>query len=105
MLALSESNCLVFRNETGRFWTGKVLHKALRQVTLGNAQMIPCGLAVGSSDLIGLTSTGQFFAIEVKTKTGRASKEQLAFIEAVRANGGLAGIARTEQEALDIIRG
>ena len=105
MLAISAAGHTVWRNETGRFWTGRVLHKAGSQVTLGNAQMIPCGLSVGSSDLIGLTSDGQFFAIEVKAKAGRASKEQLAFIEAVRACGGLAGIARTEEEALRIIRG
>lgn len=105
MLSISEAGHTVWRNETGRFWAGRVLHRAGSQVTLGNAQMVPCGLAVGSSDLIGLTSEGRFFAIEVKTKTGRASKEQLLFIDAVRASGGIAGIARTEEEALKIIRG
>lgn len=105
MLALSEANCMVFRNETGQFWTGKILHKAGDQVTLGNARPIPCGLCVGSSDLIGLTSKGQFFAIEVKTSTGRPTKQQLTFISAIKEKGGLAGIARTTEEAINIING
>ena len=76
--------------------------------------MIACGLATGSSDLIGLTpvlitdgmvgqTIGVFTAIEVKTSNGRASKEQLTFIDAITKNGGYAGIARNEKDAIDII--
>lgn len=103
MIELSAMGCLVFRNETSGAWVGKVLHKTGQQVTLAGAKMIKFGLAVGSSDLIGLTASGQFFAIEVKTKTGRASKEQLNFIRQVRASGGLAGIARNVEQARGII--
>lgn len=103
MLALSEMGCLVFRNETSGAWVGKKIHQSGQQVTLSDARMIRFGLAVGSSDLIGLTSSGQFFAIEVKTKTGRATKEQLNFIEQIKKHGGLAGIARTVDEARGII--
>ena len=103
MLALSEAGCLIFRNETSGAWVGKKLHQAGDQVTLGDARMIRFGLCVGSADLIGLTATGQFLAIEVKTHTGRASKEQINFINQVRAHGGRAGIARSVKEALSII--
>jgi len=105
MLALSESGCLVFRNETSGAWVGKKVHQAGQQVTLADARMIRFGLCVGSSDLIGLTKYGRFFAIEIKTKTGRATKEQLNFIERVREAGGIAGIARSPQDALDLLRG
>jgi len=105
MLALSEAGCTVFRNETSGAWLGKIIHKAGNQVTIANAHMMVFGLAVGSSDIIGISQNGKFLAVEVKTATGRASKEQLAFIEAVRAAGGIAGIARNEQDALALISG
>ena len=103
MLALSEMGCLVFRNETSGAWVGKKIHQAGQQVTLADARLIRFGLCVGSSDLVGLTASGRFFAIEVKTKTGRATKEQLNFIEQIKKHGGLAGIARNVEDARGII--
>ena len=90
MLALSEAGCLIWRNNTG---------------VLKNAAGIPIkfGLCVGSSDLIGLTPTGRFLAVEIKPPTGKATHEQLRFIEAVRARGGIAGIARSPAEALALL--
>lgn len=92
MLALSEAGCLIWRNNTG---------------ALKNAAGIPIkfGLCVGSSDLIGLTPTGRFLAVEIKTPTGKPTPEQTRFLEAVRARGGIAGIARSPEEALDLLRG
>ena len=105
MLRLSEAGCTVWRNETSGAWLGKIIHKAGNQVTIANAHMMVFGLAVGSSDIIGIAPNGKFLAVEIKTTTGRATKEQLAFIEAVRAAGGIAGIARTPEEALALISG
>ena len=73
------------------------------------------GLCKGSSDLIGLRTitigpehVGQtmavFAAVEVKSATGRATPEQAAFIEAVQAMGGLAGIARSVDDAAAILQ-
>ena len=90
MLALSEAGCLIFRNNVG---------------VLKNAAGIPIrfGLAVGSSDLIGIAPGGRFLAVEIKTPTGKATPEQMRFIEAVRARGGIAGIARSPAEALALL--
>ncbi len=66
------------------------------------------GLGVGTSDLVGwLTVDGaaMFIAVEVKSESGRVSPEQTNFINAVRAAGGRAGIARSVQDAEDIIHG
>lgn len=104
MLALSEAGCTVFRNETGVFWAGKVIHKEPQAVTLGNARPIPCGLAVGSSDIIGISPNGKFLAAEVKTPKGRVRPEQTKFIEAVIRAGGIAGIVRSVEDALDLIK-
>ena len=90
MLALSEAGCLIFRNNVG---------------VLKNAAGIPIrfGLAIGSSDLIGIAPGGRFLAVQIKTPTGKATPEQLRFIEAVRARGGIAGIARSPAEALALL--
>ena len=95
---------------------GKVIHKDNQTVTLANARMIQAGLCRGGSDIIGIRPTvitqdmvgqtvGVFLADEVKTKTGRATKEQLRFIEAVNKAGGIAGVARSVDDALLLIRG
>lgn len=103
MLALSEAGCIVWRNNTGLGYTGRVIHKQGDVVTLAGSRVIPFGLCVGSADLIGITKEGKFLAVEVKTKTGKPTKEQLNFIAAVNAAGGKAGIARSVEEALSII--
>jgi hypothetical protein len=83
---------------------GKQIHREGDQVTLTNARMMTFGLCVGSSDIVGIAPDGRFLAVEVKTKTGRPTKEQLRFIEAVQSAGGIAGIARGAEEALELIR-
>lgn len=114
-LALSEEGLPVWRNETGSFWSGKVIHRAGNQVTLADAKMVQCGLCKGSSDLISITPVtitadmigqvlGVFTAPEVKTPKGRPSKEQVNFIERVNGYGGIAGIVRSPQDALDLVR-
>jgi hypothetical protein len=79
----------LFRNQVG------VLHTI-------DGRTIRAGLCVGSSDLIGWYN-GRFLAIEVKSDTGRTTTEQDAFLAAVRRGGGLAGVARSVDEALQII--
>lgn len=73
------------------------------------------GLCKGSSDLIGLRSitigpehVGQtlavFAAVEVKTQAGRITPDQQAFIDAVAGMGGLAGVARSVEDAAQILQ-
>lgn len=61
---------------------------------------IDAGLGTGSADLVGITNKGRFFAIEVKTPTGRQSPEQRAWAAFVERWGGYVGLARTPEEAL-----
>lgn len=64
------------------------------------------GLGLGSADLVGFRhSDGKFVAIEIKTDAGRVSPQQRAWLEFVRGHGCLAGVARTIDEALRIIKG
>lgn len=105
MLALSDAGCLVWRNNTGQAWQGKPIHRAGRQVTLADAFQIPYGLCVGSADLVGVAPCGRFLAVEVKTATGRVSEQQRVFLDAVLRAGGIAGIARSVDDAIALLRG
>jgi hypothetical protein len=101
-LQLSRGEVRLWRNNTGT-----LLDRQGRPVHFG--------LCKGSADLIGLRSitvcpehVGQrlavFAAIEVKSATGRATPEQLAFIDLVHQMGGLAGVARSVGEAAAHLR-
>lgn len=61
------------------------------------------GLTVGASDLIGCLA-GRFFALEVKTPSGRPSKEQLQFLQLVRDKGGFSAIVRSPEEAMSAVQ-
>jgi hypothetical protein len=105
MLALSEAGCTVWRNNTGAAHNGRVIHKSGSTVTLADSRMITYGLCVGSADLIGIRPDGRFIAIEVKTPKGRVTSEQERFIFHIQLMGGIAGVARSVDDALTLIRG
>lgn len=91
MLAVSEAGAIVFRNNVGF-------------ATYPNGTVVKYGVCnPGGSDLIGLAPGGRFLAIEVKVPGQRPTPEQQRFIDAVKAAGGVAGVARTVEEALAIL--
>ena len=90
MIAISKAGATVWRNNTG----------ALQDKT---GRLVRYGLCKGSSDLIGICPDGRFLAVEVKNNTGRATEDQLRFIDAVRSKGGRAGVARSVDDALRIL--
>lgn len=103
MLAASKAGARLQRMNAGVAWTGgPITRNADGSVTIKNARPFH-GVVRGVSDLCGWDATGRFVAIEVKTPTGRVTKDQLAFIEAVRRSGGRAGVARTVPDALAIL--
>ena len=57
----------------------------------------------GVSDILGVLR-GRFIAIEVKTPTGRLSKSQAKFLDEVKANGGLALVARSVEDVDNYLR-
>ncbi len=63
------------------------------------------GLPKGFSDLFGFRhSDGKIFFIEVKTPSGRLSKDQKHFLEQMRNYGAIAGVARSVDDAIKMIR-
>ena len=87
MLALSQDGHFVARANVGLFFTK-------------DGRRVSSGLPVGFSDVFGhRASDARAFYLEVKTTTGRASKEQLAFISAMQRRGAIAAIVRSVDEA------
>jgi len=96
-IACSTGNTRLFRNNTGTLQDQ-------------NGRPVSFGLAKGSADLIGwrtVTITPEmvgstvavFTSIEVKTATGRLRPEQQQWLDAVQAAGGIAGVARSVEDA------
>ncbi len=93
MLELSASGHFVCRANVGRFYTE-------------DGRPVRTGLPVGFSDLFGnRVGDARAFYIEVKTPTGRVRPEQAAFIRAMRTRGALAGVARSVNDAQQILAG
>lgn len=57
----------------------------------------------GLSDLIGCTSSGRFYAIEVKIPGEKPRENQEAFLGLIERLGGLCGVATSPEEALAIV--
>ena len=96
-LACSTGNTRLFRNNTGTLYD--------RQ-----GRPVQFGLCKGSADLIGWrtvtvtpemvgTQVAVFTSLEVKTPTGRLRPEQQQWLETVQAAGGIAGVARSVEDA------
>ena len=62
------------------------------------------GAIKGRSDLDAIKD-GRISFIEVKTATGRPSKDQLHFIERMKQIGCRSGIARSVEDAIKIVEG
>lgn len=115
MVALSRIGVRMFRNNNGVAWVGKILDQKADYIVLGNPRPLHAGLGTGSSDLIGWTTVtvtkemvGQrvalFTGIEVKTPRGRATPEQVNFIDQVEHAGGIGRVARSAAEAIGMLQ-
>ena len=98
----TRSDLRLFRNQVGQLPDPRT------------GRPVQFGLARGSADLIGWrtititpTMVGQrvavFTSIEVKTPAGRIRPDQSAWMGAVQAAGGIAGIARSVLDALQLV--
>lgn len=124
--ALTE-HCLCFRANVGQGWIGgkgdvmKITRPGPIQVMPGDvvirkARPFSTGLPEGFHDTFGIVpvtitpdmvgqTIGVFFSVEYKDTDGQATPEQLNFRQAIKRNGGRSGIARSAQDAVDIVLG
>lgn len=64
---------------------------------------IQSGLPKGTSDLL-FIGQGKITFLEVKTSIGKPSTHQIAFVKAMQKLGHRAGIVRSVEEALELIK-
>lgn len=95
-LACSRGATRLFRNNSGKFQDA-------------NGRWVQFGIgSPGGADLIGWTivnGVAVFTALEVKSGNRKPTEPQAAFLAAVSRAGGIAGIARSVEEAQAVIAG
>lgn len=90
-IALS-NDCVIFRGNVGKGFTK-------------DGRYFDTGLPKGFSDLFGFRKfDGRAVFIEVKTSKGKPSKEQKNFINKMLSYGAIAGVCRSTEEALNLIK-
>lgn len=94
----------VFRNNSGvaKYPDGSTVRYGVANP--GGSDLIGWRSIVVTPDMVG-KKLAIFTAIECKSKNGVVSGEQQTFLNAVRKAGGYSGVARSEQDALDICIG
>lgn len=99
------NECILFRTNAGDFWQGDVVYsKEFRQKVLINLRKIE-GLPQGYSDLSGVrASDGKAVFIEVKTPKGKPSEEQKKFIRIMKSYGAIAGVCRSTEDAIKLVK-
>jgi len=107
----------VFRVNVGRAWTGNdIKHTENGGLYISAARPFDSGLPPGFSDIFCVvpviitpemvgTTIGTAAFIEVKTATGRVKPEQLNFLQLMENRGCRAGVARSVEQAIEIVLG
>lgn len=108
----------LFRNNVGNGFVGReVSFPSLNCqgfVVLDSPRRVQFGLGGGTSDLIGLRSIeitpdmvgkriATFVAVEAKGPRARTTDQQKTFIEVVNSLGGRAGLARSVDDAREVL--
>ena len=105
----------LFRNNRGLAWLGKIEERIGSTIVLSNARPVEFGLTDGASDLIGLTQVtvtpdmvgktlAVFTAAEVKRPRVEVPDHQQRFVDFVHNFGGIAGVVRSPNDALLLVR-
>ena len=90
-VALAQAGYIVFRTNVGKVKTAE-------------GRWFDTGLPVGFPDLMGYKpDNGRIFFIEVKTAIGRRRKDQVDFANGLRNKNVIYGVARSAEQALDIV--
>lgn len=98
MQAASDNGCRLFRNNSG-----VAVHKKDGRTYRTAYGVGPQG--GGGGDLIGWTATGRFASIEIKIGRDKQTEAQKKWERWVIAGGGVAGVARSVEDAIAILKG
>lgn len=98
----TRSDLRLFRNNTGTLpdpRTGRPVQFGLAR---GSADLIGWRTVTITPDMVG-RRIAVFTSIEIKTTTGRITPQQRSWLDAVHRAGGVAGVARSVGDALQIV--
>lgn len=113
MKAVAPLGARLFRNNVAKGWIGasvgptshdQFLFVRAGSVIIADARRLHSGLVVGSSDLIGWSSTGLFTALEIKSARGKLTEEQEDFLAQVQEADGIGLCARSVEDVLEVLR-
>ncbi len=91
-VALSMSHVMCMKNRIEACWQCRAKPKKTD------------GLGLGSADLICIVPpVGRLLAIECKAEKGRTTEDQERWLAQVRKYGGVAGVARSVEEAFRLV--
>lgn len=112
---LNLSNTTIWRVNVCSGFVGKYFRNSNGSVTIQNPRWISSGVPKGFPDLIGIKpvkitedmvgkTIGQFVFIEVKAEHGRLTQEQKLFQTLLKSNGAIGGVARSTDDAINLIQ-
>lgn len=102
VLSLSRGDTRLLRNNCGQSRTddGRVIRYGVGNP--GGSDLIGIKTITVTPDMVG-KRIGVFTAIEVKTPTGKATEQQQRFLSMVGVMGGIAGVARSVDDARKLL--
>ena len=98
----THSQARLFRNQVGQLpdpRTGRPVQFGLAK---GSADLIGWRTVTVTPDMVG-SRIAVITSIEIKTPTGRLTPQQRAWMGAVAAAGGIAGVARSVSDAVKLL--
>ena len=113
LLAHSRGEARLFRINSGLSWQGQVIEHTVSRLVLKNPRAVRLACA-GFADLAGYRSelitpeylgrtVAIFSAIEAKFGRNKPTAEQAVFLKLVAEAGGRAGVARSVDDAAEIL--
>jgi len=97
-----EPSLRLFRNNTGSLPDPRTKRPVQFGLCKGSADLIGWKQVTITPDMVG-QKMAVFASIEVKTPTGRLTPEQSNWLSVVQAAGGVAGVARSVEDAQQIL--
>jgi hypothetical protein len=98
----TRSDLRLFRNQVGQLPDPRTGRPVQFGLTRGSADLIGWRTVIITPDMVG-QRIAVFTSIEVKTPTGRVRSEQQAWLACVQESGGIAGVARSVDDAIRMV--
>lgn len=71
---------------------------------MADGRYFDTGLPKGFSDLFGFRfADNKICFVEIKTETGKVRPDQVTFLKAMKAKGAVVGIARSVEDAIELV--